>query len=154
VSEEVTPAQAGWYPLPRTAQEPLQVGYWDGAAWTGAKRRGSTGGRAPRDTFGIVALILLGVGFFGTILVGLGSSALSSVDPNLPSTVFTASILLVLAASPAALVVSIVGLAHGHALKFLAPVSLASMILAVLGTVILALPIALFVTGVWILPHI
>ena len=152
MSEDVNPAQAGWYLVPRASAGPKQVGYWDGAAWTGAPRRASGDGRQPRDTFGTAALILLGAGFVGTILVPVGYS-LATLQLNLPEMLFTVAMIIVLAASPAALAVSILGLVRGRRLKFLTPLSLSSLILATLGTVLLALPIALFVTGVWILPH-
>jgi Protein of unknown function (DUF2510) len=152
VSEDHAPARAGWYPVPQEVGRP-RLRYWDGAAWTGPERRGSSGGRHPRDGLGIVALILLVAGFLGTIAALIAFSYASTVV-SYPGTVFTSVMLVVLAATPAALVVSIVGLVRGHGMKFVAPVSLASLIIATLGTVLLALPIALYVTGVWILPHI
>jgi hypothetical protein len=153
VSEGIAPAAAGWYPLPEAAPGGSQVGYWDGAAWTGAQRRAGGDGSKPRDLPGRVALGLLCAGFVATI-------AFPFVDDlivnwwTVPSIALTVAILVVLAATPIALITSIAGLVRGHQLKFQTPLSLASLILSFLGTVVLALPIALFVTGVWVLPHI
>jgi hypothetical protein len=148
VSEDVAPARAGWYPLQEAAQGRPQVAYWDGAAWTGAQQRASRHGSLPRDTPGRAALILLCAGFVGTIAVPLAVS-LVMAWPNVTSSVFTTAMIVDLAATPAALIVSIAGLVRGHELKFKTPLSLFSLVLSALGTVLFVLPIALFVTGVW-----
>lgn len=152
MSEDVAPAAAGWYPQPEADARHVQVRYWDGTAWVGNPRRAGLGGRQPRDMLGRIALILLCVGFVGTILVAVVQSLLLGFT-NVPQIVFTVAILVDLALTPAALVISIAGLVRAHDGKFKADASLVVLILAVVGTVMLALPIALFVTGVWVLPH-
>lgn len=153
MSEEVAPVTAGWYPLPQATGTRPQVGYWDGTAWTDAKQRAGMGGNGPRDLPGRIAIILLIAGFVATILVPFVFALISGVA-TLPAIVGTVTTLIILAATPVALIVSITGLVRGHQLKFKAPASLVALILSILGTVCLALPIALFVTGVWVLPHI
>lgn len=153
MSQDATPAAAGWYPLPQEAGSRRQVGYWDGTEWTDAKRRAGLNGSQPRDLAGRIALILLCAGFVATILVPFAFALISGVA-TLPAIVGTVTTLIILAATPVALIVSITGLVRGHQLKFKAPASLVALILSILGTVCLALPIALFVTGVWVLPHI
>jgi hypothetical protein len=145
MSENRAPATAGWYPVTNTADRDREVGYWDGTAWTGAHLRAGAGGQ-PRDVLGRTALILLGAGFLCTIAAPF---VLFSLDASLGMF----AILAILALTPFALILSVIGLMRGHDQKFQAPLSLTSLILSVLGTVILVLPIFLFVTGVWVLPH-
>jgi multisubunit Na+/H+ antiporter MnhF subunit len=152
VSEDVAPAAAGWYPQPEAGARHAQVRYWDGTAWVGNARRTGLGGRLPRDMLGRIALILMCVGFAGTIVVPVVQSLLYGFA-HVPQIVFTVAILVDLALTPAAVILSIAGLVRAHDGKFKADVSLVVIILAIVGTVILALPIALFVTGVWVLPH-
>ena len=132
--------------MPNTSEQNPQVGYWDGTSWTGVQRRPGRDGTRPRDSAGQVALILLGAGFLATIALPFIGSALGPAATGIT--------LVVLAATPIALILSIVGLVRGHEAKVQTPTSLSALILASIGTVFLALPIALFVTGVWILPHI
>jgi hypothetical protein len=98
-------------------------------------------------------LILLCAGFVGTIAVPLFFNPVASLL-NFPSNALTIAMLVDLAATPLAVIASIVGLVRGHEARFQTPLSLVSLILSALGTVILVLPLALFVTGVWVLPHI
>jgi hypothetical protein len=146
MSEDRAPAAAGWYPVTQATDGGQEVGYWNGTAWTGARRRAGVGGSQPRDVLGRTALILLAAGFFGTIAAPF---AFSTVDASLS----TFGILVILALTPIALVASVIGLMRGHEQKFQAPLSLTALILSVLGTVILVVPIFLFVVGVWVLPH-
>ena len=148
MSKDLAPASAGWYPLPEAAESDRQVGYWDGAAWTGAQQRARRDGSQPRDIPGTVAVILLSVGFLGTIAIPVGASLLESWA-NISTSGLTFAMLFDLGATPAALIASIVGLVRGHELKFKTPVSLVTLVLSILGTVILVLPLALLLTGVW-----
>ena len=153
VSEDQAPTAPGWYPLPNTTERHPQVGYWDGSTWTGAQRRASRDGTRPKDSAGQIALILLAAGFVGTIAIPfVGTLLATAVTVSAP--VAQGVTLIILAATPVALILSIVGLVRGHEAKVQAPASLVALILSTIGTVFLALPIALFVTGVWILPHI
>jgi len=152
VSEDQTPTAAGWYPLPNTPDGKRLVGYWDGSGWTAQRRPGRDGTR-PKDSAGQVALILLAAGFIATIALPFIFTALGSLL-NLAGLAEQAITLVVLAATPVALILSIVGLVRGHEAKVHTPASLIALIFSIIGTVFLALPIALFVTGVWILPHI
>jgi hypothetical protein len=153
VSKDVARAAAGWYPLPQAGGSRRQVGYWDGTEWTGAERRAGLDGSQPRDLAGRVAVILLGAGFVGTILLPVVFSVIGELS-TIPAIVGTVATLIVLSATPVALIVSVAGLVRAQQLKFKSPASLIALILSILGTVFLALPIALFVTGVWVLPHI
>jgi hypothetical protein len=145
---ESRPAPAGWYPLPGAAPGTRQVRFWDGTEWLGSPRAAGLDGNSPRDTLGRVALILLGTGFFATIgvplLDGLVVSATSYSGASLGGIM-----LVILALTPLAVVVSITGLVRAHDSAFKAPLSLASLIISALGTVLVVLPIALFATGVW-----
>ena len=149
MNEEVAPATPGWYPSPEATEGRREVGYWNGTAWTGEKRRATSNGRGPRDMPGRVAVFLLCAGFVCTI----GVSVLFSVL-TVPNGVAIGATLVILAATPVALILSIMGLARAHQHRYTAPMSLVGLILSVLATVFLALPIALFVTGVWVVPHI
>ncbi len=149
MSEDVSPVRAGWYPAPEGTGSVEQVRYWDGDAWTGEPRRADSNGNGPRDAAGILAISLLAAGFVLTIALPVLSSVFAGISAGFPVSVFSGALLVILALSPAAIVVSIVGLVRGHEQKFHTPLSLVTLILAVLGTVILALPIALFTTGVW-----
>jgi hypothetical protein len=144
MSEDVGPAPAGWYPLPQTDLRGREVRYWNGTEWIGQLRPATRDWTRPRDFFGTLALILLVAGFVGTILVPVFESALT-----LTTVEFTTSLLIVLAVTPIALIVSIAGLVRAHQYEFQAPLSLVSLILSALGSVLLVLPIALFATGVW-----
>ena len=152
MSETPTTAHPGWYAVPDDAEGHPLVGYWDGNVWTGDQRRASANRRSPRDIPGRVALILLLAGFVGTILIPLALSALTA-QINIPYLVEIGT-LIDLAATPAAAVFGIIGLVRGQEGKYQAPLSLAILIIAVIGTVILVLPISLYVTGVWAVPHI
>ena len=108
----------------------------------------AAGGARPRDTAGALALVLLLAGFLGTIVVPLVLSALRA-----PTSLVTFAMLVDLALTPIALVLSIGGLVRGSTENFKTPLSLSVLILSALGTLVLVLPIGLFVTGVWVLPH-
>ena len=109
--------------------------------------RGPTAPRfQPPDVLGRTALLLLVGGFFATI-------AAPFVLFSLPSAMGTFAILAILALTPIALVLSVLGLMRAHEQNFQAPLSLTALVLSALGTVLLVLPILLFVTGVWVLPH-
>jgi hypothetical protein len=137
VSENIAPTSAGWYPLPQADRGGRKVGYWDGAAWSGAQRRANRGGSRPQDTPGIVALILLCAGFVGPILVvAFAVSGLLFGFYELE-----VAMLVVLSATPLALIASIAGVVRGHQLKFKTPLSLTSLILSIVGTVVIVLAI-------------
>ena len=149
MSEDRGPVAPGWYPVTGTAHSVPHVGYWDGAAWTGVQRPAGIGGGRPRDEVGTLALVLLVLGFFGTIAAPFAFAAIS-----LPNGVLQFVMLVILALTPIALVTSILGLVRGFQQKFKTPTSLAVLIVSALGTIFLVLPIGLFVTGVWVLPHL
>jgi hypothetical protein len=146
VSKEVGPAAAGWYPV-ASHDGPL-IDYWDGTAWTGVPQPPGAGGTQPKDSAGVLALVLLVAGFLGTIGVPMLLSAL-----RVPTSLLTSAMLADLALTPIALVLSIGGLVRGFTQKFKTPMSLAVVIVSALGTIFLAVPIGLFVAGVWVLPH-
>ena len=153
MSDTPAPARPGWYAVPDDAQGRPLVGYWDGDVWTGDQRRSNNRRTSPRDIPGRIALILLLAGFVGTIAIPLALSQLTA-SLYLAVNVTEIGTLIDLAATPAAAVFGIIGLVRAHEGKYQAPVSLIVLVLAVIGTIILVLPIALFVTGVWVLPHI
>jgi Protein of unknown function (DUF2510) len=141
VSEDL-PTAAGWYPLPKTTEgSPQQVGYWDGAAWTVAQRRANRGGKQPQDILGGVAVILLFAGLVGIVVFEVS-----------PATLLAA--LFAFALLPLAVAASIAGLVRGQTLKFKTPTSLTSLIFSAIVTFLIVLPMALVVTGVWVLPRI
>jgi hypothetical protein len=148
VTGESAPAVAGWYSLPQAAPGAKQVGYWDGAGWTGAQRRASRAGTQPRDSLGWTAMILLCAGFLGTIAVPVIYSSIAAWA-NYPSSILTVAMFLDFAATPVALVVSIAGLRRAHEQKFKAGLSLITLALSIAGTVLLVLPLSLLITGVW-----
>jgi hypothetical protein len=146
LSDDLAPTAAGWYPLPQAERGGRKVGYWDGAAWSGAKLRAGLVGSRPRDTPGKVALILLGAACIGSIVV---SFLLPTDDSlNLPVAIPFAMLFVLSPATPLALAASIVGLHHGRRLKFKTPLSLTTLIMAILGLAFLALSLAVVVISV------
>ncbi len=149
MTEDPGSAAPGWYPITGAADgAPREVGFWDGKAWTGAKQPAGIGGVRPQDEMGRLALILLIVGIAGTVGIPAAFSAL-----RLPEAALTFAMLVDLALTPIALVLSVLGLVRGFQQKFQTPLSLAVLIVSTLGTFFIVLPMGLFITGVWVLPH-
>jgi hypothetical protein len=100
----------------------------------------------PRDIPGRVALVLLITGVLSIVAAYSGIGGW--LGPELQM-LFPVLAIVLLVATPLALIVSIGGLVRAHARDYKAPLSLITLLVSLAGTVLIGTPLIFLATGVW-----